>query len=110
MRVWIVSNPEVSAADPGPVDYRLLGPLYSAWARALSLLAALLLAGILLLVPMLLMREPDHTLLMLGMWGISAGFVHGVGYVPHLSLWRWLLGPWLAWPLMLWLVWASVMR
>lgn len=34
------------------------------------------------------------------MWGIAAGFVHGVGFVPRGRLWRLLLGPWTALPLM----------
>jgi len=34
---------------------------------------------------------------MLVMWGISAGFVHGVGFVPQWWGWRWLLGPLPAW-------------
>jgi predicted membrane protein len=44
------------------------------------------------------------------MLGVSAGFVHGVGFVPESKLWRFLFGPWLAWALMslgLWLfLWA----
>ncbi len=39
----------------------------------------------------------SHPQLMLVMWGISAGFVHGVGFVPQWWGWRWLLGPLPAW-------------
>jgi predicted membrane protein len=37
---------------------------------------------------------------MLVMWGLSAGFVHGVGFVPRHPLLRLLLGPYAAWPLL----------
>lgn len=42
----------------------------------------------------------NHGLATLLMWGIAAGFVHGVGFVPRTRLWRLLLGPWAALPLM----------
>mgnify|MGYP001331355547 CR=1 FL=1 len=87
-----------------PIDYRAYGPLYSGWARALSLLAALLLSGMLLVMPHLVAvetREIDHGLLSLALLGICCGFIHGVGFVPLNRGWRWLFGPWVAWPLML---------
>jgi predicted membrane protein len=34
-----------------------------------------------------------HALLTLLLWGVAAGFVYGVGYVPESRVWRWLLGP-----------------
>ena len=34
---------------------------------------------------------------MLIMWGLSAGFVYGVGFIPRNRLLRVALGPWLAW-------------
>jgi predicted membrane protein len=37
---------------------------------------------------------------MLVMWGISAGFIHGVGFVPQHWLWRLLFHPAAAWLLM----------
>lgn len=86
-----------------PIDYRAYGPLYSGWARGLSLLTALALSGILLVMPRLVAveaRDIDHGLLSLVMLGICGGFVHGVGFVPAMRLWRILFGPWLAWPLM----------
>lgn len=43
----------------------------------------------------------SHGLLTLAMWGIAAGFVHGVGFVHRHALWRFLLGPMVALPLML---------
>lgn len=94
----------MSETSPTATDYRAYGPLYRGWARALSLVMALTLAGILMIAPQLLVTRLHHGYLMLGMWGISAGFIHGVGYVPVLRLWRIAFGPWLAWPLMVLLV------
>jgi predicted membrane protein len=37
---------------------------------------------------------------MLMLWGICAGFVHGVGFVPRSRVLRWLLGLFAAWLLM----------
>ena len=34
------------------------------------------------------------------MWGMSAGFVHGIGFVPRNNVLRVLLGPVIAWLLM----------
>lgn len=42
----------------------------------------------------------NHGLLALLMWGISIGFVHGVGFVPRMALWRAVFSPFLGWPLM----------
>lgn len=42
----------------------------------------------------------SHGMLVLIMWGLSAGFVHGVGFVPHNPVLRGVLGPLIAWPLM----------
>jgi predicted membrane protein len=38
-----------------------------------------------------------HGVLTLVMWGLSAGFVHGVGFVPRNRILRALLGPLVAW-------------
>lgn len=83
--------------------------VYAAVPRMLSLLLALLLAAAILVYPKAL-THVSHGLLSLVMLGVSAGFVHGVGFVPQDKLWRWLFGPWLAWLLMLvglWLLWGS---
>jgi cyd operon protein YbgE len=76
--------------------------LDTSWARALSLLAAL---GLMLLVTLLPrgLTGADgsplgHGVLTLVMWGMSAGFVHGVGFVPRNRILRVLLGPVVAWP------------
>lgn len=91
-----------------PVNYREYGPLYAGWARLFSLLLALALSVALLAMPHLVAsdtRELDHGPLSLGLLGISAGFIHGVGYVPLMKIWRWLFSPYVAWPLMLLCVW-----
>jgi predicted membrane protein len=77
--------------------------------RAFSLLAALALSGLILTYPKALVHA-NHGLLSLVMLGVSAGFVHGVGFVPQHKLWRIVFAPWLAWPLMgtgLWLLLAN---
>ena len=82
---------------------------YNPLARTLSLLLAIAIAGMTFTYPRAL-AHASHGLLSLTMLGISAGFVHGVGFVPDSKLWRFLFGPWLAWALMslgLWLfLWA----
>jgi len=69
----------------------------------LSLLLATPLALLLLIHPAAMLDGAggyDHSRLMLVMWGISAGFVHGVGFVPQHWLWRLLFHPAAAWLLM----------
>ncbi|MBK3866791.1 Cyd operon protein YbgE [Pseudomonas stutzeri] len=73
---------------------------YGAFSRMLSLLLAAPLALVLLIHPAAMLDGQggySHPQLMLVMWGISAGFVHGVGFVPRWWGWRWLLGPLPAW-------------
>lgn len=73
---------------------------YGAASRVLSLLLAGPLALVLLIHPAAMLDGQggySHPQLMLVMWGISAGFVHGVGFVPNLMLLRWLMGPLPAW-------------
>ncbi|WP_419188734.1 cyd operon YbgE family protein [Stutzerimonas stutzeri] len=74
--------------------------LYRTPARLLSLLLASPLALVLLIHPAAMLDGQggySHPQLMLVMWGISAGFVHGVGFVPQWWGRRWLLGPLPAW-------------
>lgn len=75
------------------------GVLYGSAARLFSLLLAAGLSGTILVLPTLV--DGGHGQLSLLMWGIAAGFVHGVGYVPVYRVWRWLLGPLVGWLLML---------
>ncbi len=78
--------------------------LDSAWARGVSLVTALGLMLLVTLVPRGLTAADGsplrHGTLMLIMWGLSAGFVHGVGFIPRNRMLRVLLGAWAAWPWM----------
>jgi len=78
----------------------LHGLSYGPASRVLSLLLASPLALVLLIHPAAMLDGQggySHPQLMLVMWGISAGFVHGVGFVPQWWGWRWLLGPLPVW-------------
>jgi predicted membrane protein len=78
--------------------------LYSGPLRSLSLLAASVFCLAVLLFPQLLIdggQPPNHGALVLGLWGMAAGFVHGVGFVPHHILARLALGPIAAWVLLI---------
>jgi len=72
----------------------------SSAARALSLLIAIGISVGILAWPHLLVTADghvNHLWLMLLMWGIAAGFVHGVGFVPRNRVLRVVLGPLAAW-------------
>lgn len=77
---------------------------HQGWARGVSLVVAFVLMLLVTLAPRALTVEDGraigHGTLMLIMWGMSAGFVHGVGFVPNNAVLRILLGPLAAWPLM----------
>lgn len=82
------------------------------WGRWFSLAAAASLALAITAYPRGLMHGGvalDHGLLSLLMWGMSAGFVHGVGFDPDNRWLRLLLGPLAAWPLLL-LGWVLFIR
>jgi len=73
----------------------------SGWARAMSLVTALALMLLITLMPRGLVT-PDgsaisHGVLTLIMWGMSAGFVHGMGFVPRNRLVRMAFSPLVAW-------------
>jgi predicted membrane protein len=75
--------------------------LGAGWTRSVSLLVALTLMILVTLLPRGL-TVPDgdpisHGVLVLIMWGMSAGFVHGVGFIPRNRILRVLLGPLVAW-------------
>jgi predicted membrane protein len=78
--------------------------LDTGWARGISLLTALGLMMLVTLFPRGLTVEDGsplgHGVLSLIMWGLSAGFVHGVGFVPRNRVLRVVLGPVAAWLLM----------
>lgn len=71
------------------------------WIRGITLAAALVLMFLVTLFPRPLTAENGspigHGILALIMWGLSAGFVHGIGFVPHSRILRVLLGPAVAW-------------
>jgi len=75
--------------------------LGNGWARAFSLGAAIAMMLLITLLPRGLTTADgspiNHGVLMLIMWGMSAGFVHGVGFVPRNQVLRVLLGPVIAW-------------
>lgn len=71
--------------------------------RAMSLLLATPLALLLLIHPAAMLDAEghySHGLLMLVMWGIACGFIHGVGFDPHKRLWRASFHPLLGWLLL----------
>lgn len=78
--------------------------LQQGWARGVSLVTAIALMLLVTLFPRPLTMTDgspiSHSVLMLIMWGLSAGFVHGVGFVPHNRILRVLLGAVVAWALM----------
>lgn len=74
-------------------------------AMVISFLLALPLAAVLLIHPNMMLDmngEYNHRTMMYIMIGISGGFIHGVGFIPHFWLWKWLFSPLVAWSLMLW--------
>lgn len=75
--------------------------LDSGWARGVSLASALALMILVTLFPRGLTAADggpiSHGVLMLVMWGMAAGFVHGVGFIPRNRMLRVLLGPVVAW-------------
>ncbi|NWB48808.1 cyd operon YbgE family protein [Pseudomonas gingeri] len=77
--------------------------LRRASSRVLSLLLAVPLSLILLIHPITILNAQghyNHNLLMLVMWGVAAGYVHGVGFDPRARVWQVLFHPLVAWGLM----------
>jgi len=73
---------------------------HSGAARMLSLLIAITTSLGLLAWPQLVVTADghvNHLWLLLLMWGIAAGFVHGVGFIPRNHVLRVVLGPMAAW-------------
>jgi predicted membrane protein len=63
------------------------------------MLLALMLAALVTFYPPAV-ASLSHGLITLVIWGMSAGFVHGIGFDPDGRIWRVLLGPVVAWVLM----------
>jgi cyd operon protein YbgE len=81
----------------------LVAPLRHGISRALSLLMAVPLSLVLLIHPASMLDAQghySHSLLMLVMWGVAGGFVHGVGFEPRALAWRVVFHPLLAWGFM----------
>lgn len=73
------------------------------WSRFVSIALAIGLAALILIYPRAVatsVSDVNHGLLTLLMWGISIGFIHGVGFVPRMVLWRLVFSPFAGWPLM----------
>ncbi|MFJ3485069.1 cyd operon YbgE family protein [Pseudomonas sp. NPDC090202] len=71
--------------------------------RVLSLLMAVPMSLVLLIHPASMLDASghySHSLLMLVMWGVGGGYVHGVGFEPRALAWRVVFHPLLAWGLM----------
>ncbi|WP_303902294.1 cyd operon YbgE family protein [Thiohalomonas denitrificans] len=74
------------------------------WARTGSLLMAIALSGLVLVFPRAIAETAGairHGALMLLLWGIAAGFIHGVGFVPRIGLWRAAFHPGVGWLFMI---------
>jgi len=71
------------------------------WVRGTTLTAAFALMLLITLVPRGLATADGsairHDLLSLVMWGMSAGFVYGIGFVPRNRLLRIVFSPLVAW-------------
>jgi cyd operon protein YbgE len=73
------------------------------WSRLLSILMAIALVALILVYPRAVatsVSDVNHSLLNLLMWGIAIGFIHGVGFVPRMAIWRIVFNPFVGWPLM----------
>lgn len=73
------------------------------WSRLVSILLAIALSALVLVYPRAVatsVSDVNHTLLNLLLWGIAIGFIHGVGFVPRMTLWRLVFNPAIGWPLM----------
>jgi cyd operon protein YbgE len=78
--------------------------MYSALSRAISLILALLLSALILLIPQAVTNADNsvnHTTLMLLLFGIMLGFIHGVGFKVTSSPSRYFFSPSIAWLIMI---------
>lgn len=81
--------------------------------KIMSFMLATPLAAVMMVHPSLMLDEQghySHPMLMLVMLGISAGFIHGVGFVPRFWLWRLLFSPYIGWPLMMIGYWTWLVK
>ena len=75
------------------------GGIYATLPRMLSLLMAIGMAGVIFTYPKGLVHV-SHGIVVLILLGVSAGFVHGVGFVPEAKVWRIVFWPFIAWGVM----------
>jgi predicted membrane protein len=71
--------------------------------RAASLVLASTASFIGLVFPFALGRVPtgfNQSVLLILMAGIAGAFIYGAGFKPRQSMFRWLIGPAVTWPLM----------
>lgn len=82
-------------------------------ARAISFAIALSITLSVVTYPRLYasdMHDVAHGLMALLMLGMSACYVHGIGFVPRNAVLRWTFSPWVAWPLVAVAVWGLATR
>ena len=82
-------------------------------ARAVSLLAAVAVAAVIILYPRLVAEDSasvPHGFLVVLLMGMSAAWVHGFGFVPENRILRVLFSPVVAWPVMLIGTWGVFLR
>lgn len=80
------------------------GGLHHGALRFVSLLSAGAASLLLLVMPNLVAGPGEavsHGWLSLWLWAVCGNFVHGVGYVPRLAIWRAAFSPVLCWPLLI---------
>ena len=73
------------------------------FARAVSLTAALAITVTVLIFPRLIaldMHTVPHAWLVLLMFGMSFGYVHGLGFIPQNHYLKTIFSPLIAWPVM----------
>jgi len=73
------------------------------WSRLISILLAIALSTLVLIYPRAVatsVSDVNHSLLNLMLWGIAIGFIHGVGFIPRMMIWRITFNPIIGWPLM----------
>jgi predicted membrane protein len=78
--------------------------MYGALSKTISLFLAGVLSVVILIVPTTLTTSDNsvnHSILMLVLFGIMLGFIHGIGFKPLTRLYRAILHPLLAWLIMI---------
>lgn len=83
------------------------------WLRAVSFAIALSITFSVVTYPRLYasdMHDVAHGLMALLMLGMSACYVHGIGFVPRNAVLRWVFSPWVAWPVVAVAAWGLATR